>query len=215
MAPEKTQRPRIHDISPEIGVGTPVWPGDTPFELEWSSSLAKGDPVNVARVTLSPHTGCHADAPLHLVTDGGDSASQPLHPFLGRVRVISWVGKGEIDGSELEKLNWNGVERVLFRTRAGDELQKLEDGIGAFTPSAARLLARVGIILAGIDSASVDAFSSEDLPVHHIFVENNVSILESLELADIPEGDYDRIALPLRIRGADASPVRAVLRELS
>jgi arylformamidase len=204
----------LHDLSPAVGTDSEVWPGDSSFELQWSSSLEEGAAANVARISLSPHTGSHADAPLHLEAGGDDAAQLSLERFCGPARVIDWQDRGAIAVEGLSELPWGGVERALFRTRADGERFRYDKGMGHFLPDAARFLVEMGIRLVGIDTVSVDEFTSEDLPAHRILLSAGVAILESLEMSRVAAGDYELIALPLKLRGVDASPVRAVLRRL-
>ena len=202
------------DLSPAIGPGTTVWPGDLDYQQEWSSSMAQGDLMNVAGIKLSPHTGSHADAPLHVREGGADAADLSLDAYWGPARLIEWRGRGVIDEQALGELDWSGVERVLFRTRAEDEPLRFDDAFSHFTPAGARFLVSRGLRLVGIDTPSVDSYSSKTLEVHHVFLGGGVAILEILELGAATPGDWELCALPLRLRGADASPVRAVLRPL-
>lgn len=207
--------PRIlHDLSPAIGVGSEVWPGDSPFHLRWSSRLDRGDAANVAELTFSPHTGVHADSPLHLGFGGTDASGLSLDRFCGPARVVDWRGRGVIGKQEIEELSWTGVERVLFRTRADGEPTRYDRGMIHFLPDAARYLIERGIRLVGIDTPSVDPFPSRELPAHRVLLAASVGVLESLEMSGVPAGEYELIALPLRLRGADASPVRAILRSV-
>ncbi len=204
--------PRLIDISPRIGPGVPVWPGDTPPAWEWTAALERGDPMNLGKLTLSPHTGTHVDAPLHLVAGGEDVASLPVEIFWGRARVVSWIGRSALDRGSLEGLDWQGVERVLFRTRRAEEPLRYRPGYVVLQPAAARFLCEQGVTLVGVDTPSVDPFDSTDLPAHRVLARARVAILECLELGEVAAGDYELAALPLKLAGADASPVRAVLR---
>lgn len=205
---------RFYDVSPRLEPGAATWPGDAPYEREWTAALANGDPSNVARLTLSAHLGAHADAPLHLKEGAGDSASQPIEAFWGRARVASLEGAVCIDAMQLAGLPLTGAERLLLRTRRAGEPPHYDDRLAHFTVAAARQLAASGLRLVGFDSPSVDSFRSHDLPAHRILLEAGVALLEGLELGEVPDGDYELVALPLRLVGGDASPVRAVLRVL-
>jgi len=185
-----------------------VWPGDPPFALSWRARIDRGDPFNLSELSLSPHTGAHADAPLHVLEAGADVASLPLEAYWGPVRVIDWVGRGRIDRPALEPEPWERVERVLFRTRGPWGLE--EDSY--LTAEAADFLCSLGLRLVGIDRVSLDAPDRAELPVHRAFARSGVATLECLDLMHVDAGEYDLVALPLALEGADASPVRAALR---
>jgi arylformamidase len=204
--------PGILDISPAIGPGGAVWPGDSPLAWQWVSRRDRGDVVNLGRLALSPHTGAHVDAPLHLEDGGPDAAALPLEVFWGPARVVDWAAGAPLDAAALARLPWGGVRRVLFRTRAAGEPLAYRAGYPAFTPQGAALLAARGVRLVGVDTPSVDPFESPDLPAHRALLGAGVAILECLELAAAEPGDYELVALPLRLVGADATPVRAALR---
>lgn len=207
---------RIIDISPRIGIGAPVWPGDTPLSIETAWSPEAGDSVTVCKVTMSPHTGAHADAPLHVGAGPGDAASLPLEAFWGPCVVVDVVGLPVIDGVVAARaLRAAGLlcERILFRTQAAP-LEQFPERFPHFTAEgAAALAAHAGLRLVGIDTFSVDAADSKDLPAHRALFGAGLVILEGLDLSAARAGRYELVALPLALEGADASPVRAALRE--
>nr|MBA3812812.1 arylformamidase [Caulobacteraceae bacterium] len=173
-------------------------------------------PVNVAKLTLSPHTGAHADAPLHYDPAGGAVDALDLDRYLGPCRVVdarhadSLVRPRDIAASLKDP-----PPRILLRTF---ERFPADAWVSAFTAASAELiddLADRGVILVGLDSPSMDPEASKDLPAHNAIRRRGLSILEGLVLDDVPFGDYELIALPLRLAGLDASPVRAVLRALN
>jgi len=208
----------IIDISPRIGVGAPVFPGDTPLAIEVALDPASGDAVTVCKVTMSPHTGAHADAPMHVAAGPGDAASLPLDAFWGPCFVFDAVGVETIDaalaGRAVEAAG-AGCPRILFRTQAVP-LTRFPEAFAHFTiDGAAALAARGrpwGLRLVGIDTFSVDAVDSKDLPAHRALFGGGIVLLEGLELSRVGEGHYELVALPLALLGADASPVRAALR---
>jgi len=211
---------RLIDISPPVGRGAVVWPGDTPFELEVAWSPEHGDAVTVSRVTMSPHTGAHADAPLHVGAGPGDAAGLPLAAYWGPCRVLDWrreiarSSRGAIEAGDLAARAGEiaGAERVLFRT-LDRPLEVFPESFPHFTPGAAAwLAARAGLRLVGIDTFSVDAPDSKDLAAHRALFAGGLAVLEELDLSQVEAGHYELAALPLRLVGADASPVRAVLR---
>lgn len=206
---------RIWDISPPVGPGSPVFPGDTPYAQEWSATLAPGCPVNVGRITMSPHVGAHADAPLHYAPGGDAAGALDLEPYLGPCRVIHAIGRGPlVRWADLEHALRNLPPRVLVRTYERMPIERWDPDLSAFAPDTIERLAALGVRLVGIDTASIDAADSKDLPSHQAIRRHGLRVLENLVLDDVAEGDYELIALPLKLMAADASPVRAVLRPL-
>ena len=206
---------RLWDISPPVHAGAPVFPGDTPYRQEWAATIAPGCPVNVSAITLSPHVGAHADAPLHYDPQGTAIGVVDLLPFLGRCRVVHAIGCGPLVRREHLAHAWAGLPpRVLVRTYARAPQDAFDEALPAFDAALIEALADQGVQLVGIDSASVDPAASKDLPSHQVLRRRGLRVLENLVLDDVPEGDYELIALPLKLVAADASPVRAVLREL-
>jgi arylformamidase len=206
---------RIWDISPPVAPGTPVFPGDTPYEQHWSATLEPGCPVNVSRITLSPHVGAHADAPLHYDPQGASIGTVDLEPYLGPCRVIHAIGRGPLVQWEHLRHAARGLPaRVLVRTYERMPVDRWDGELAAYAPEAIEKLAALGVKLVGIDTASIDPAESKTLDSHQVIRRLGLRVLENLVLDDVPEGDYELIALPLKLMTADASPVRAVLRQL-
>ena len=206
---------RIWDISPPVHEGAPVFPGDTPYRQRWAARIGPGCPVNVSEITLSPHVGAHADAPLHYAPDGATIGDVDLAPFLGRCRVIHAIARGPlVEWSHIEHAVAGLPPRVLVRTYQRAPVERWDDALAAYAPGTIERLAALGVTLVGIDTASIDPADSKTLDSHQVIRRMNVRVLENLVLDDVPEGDYELIALPLKLVSADASPVRAVLREL-
>jgi len=207
---------KLWDISPPVHSGAPVFPGDTPYQQQWTATLGPGCPVNVSTLTLSPHVGAHADAPLHYDPDGASAGALDLAPYIGPCRVIHAIGvKPLIEWSHLAHAVHHLPQRVLVRTCLHMPVDRWDPDLAAFAPETIERLAALGVQLIGIDSASIDPADSKTLDSHHVIRRLNLRVLENLVLDDVPEGDYELIALPLKLMTADASPVRAVLRELS
>lgn len=205
--------PRVWDISPPLGPQTPAFPGDTTYQQRWTLEIGPGCPVNVSAVTLSPHLGAHADAPLHYGAGAPAIGSVDLSPFLGPCRVIHAIDKSALITPE-HLGNPEGLPpRVLVRTcrRAPTEWSPT---FSAFAPQTIAWLAKRGVRLIGIDSQSVDPADSQTLDSHQQLLAHDMRVLENLVLDDVAEGDYELIALPLKLATADASPVRAILRSL-
>lgn len=207
--------PRLWDISPPVREGAPVFPGDTPYQQRWAASIAPGCPVNVSTLTLSPHVGAHADAPLHYDPDGQPVGTLDLDPYLGPCRVVHAIARGPL-------VTWEHIAhavhalppRVLVRTYQRAPVDRWDPQLAAFAPETIERLADAGLRLVGIDTASIDPADSKTLDSHQVIRRRGLRVLENLVLDEVPEGDYELIALPLKLVTADASPVRAVLREL-
>jgi arylformamidase len=191
-----------------------VFPGDTAFSLRWTWTIGPGCPVNVSELTMSPHTGSHADAPLHYDERGASIGEVPLDTYLGACRVIHAIGARPLVQPDDIAPHLHGTPpRVLLRTYA-----RVPEGwdpqFAAVAPSTIDLLHAHGVRLVGIDTPSVDPEQSKSLDSHQRLRALGMAVLEGLLLDEVPAGDYELIALPLRWRGVDASPVRAALREL-
>ncbi len=206
----------LWDISPPVHAGSPVFPGDTAYSQVWGATIGPGCPVNVSAITLSPHVGAHADAPLHYAPDGAPVGELDLTPYLGPCRVIHAIGCGAL-------VQWSHIAhaidgslppRVLVRTYERMPVDRWDDALGAYAPETVERLADLGVRLIGIDTASIDPASSKTLDSHQVIRRRDLRVLENLVLDHVPEGDYELIALPLKLTTADASPVRAVLRPL-
>ena len=206
--------PRLWDISPPISPATPAFPGDTTYQQRWTAEIGPGCPVNISAITMSPHLGAHADAPLHYAKDAPAIGAVDLDPFLGRCRVIHAIEKGPlITKAHLEHAASGLPPRVLVRTCA-----KAATGwsphFSAFAPDTVAWLASLGVKLVGIDAQSVDPADSKTLDSHMQLLAHDLRVLENLVLDGVDAGDYELIALPLKLTEACASPVRAVLRSL-
>ncbi|HET9822434.1 MAG TPA: arylformamidase [Burkholderiaceae bacterium] len=208
--------PRLWDISPPVHAASPVFPGDARYAQQWVAAIGPGCPVNVATLTLSPHTGAHADAPLHYDPAGAPVGALDLEPFLGPCRVIHAIDRGPLVHWDhlVHALDASLPPRVLVRTYARMPADRWDDALPAFAPDTIERLADLGVRLVGIDSASIDPAASKTLDSHQVIRRRGLRVLENLLLDDVPEGDYELIALPLKLTTADASPVRAVLRDL-
>lgn len=206
--------PRLWDISPPLSPETPAFPGDTAYQQRWTAQIGPGCPVNVSAITLSPHLGAHADAPLHYGRDAAAIGAVDLEPFLGRCRVVHAIGQRPlITRTHLEHAAANLPPRVLVRTSRTAPTE-WSPHFSAFAPETIAWLASLGVRLVGIDAQSVDPADSKTLDSHLQLLAHDVRVLENLVLDDVDEGDYELIALPLKLTQACASPVRAVLRSL-
>ena len=202
----------LYDITLPLHDKIAVWPGDVPFRLERSLSIANGDPINLSSITLSVHAGTHMDAPFHFNAEGKQSDSFDLSVCVGRALVIDVAGQDEITRTELARLEIERVERLLLKTGGWPKDAPFPHEVPTLALDVPEFLQSYGVKLLGLDLPSVDRIRSKQLPIHNALMRRGITILESLYLAETPEGLYELIALPISIVGADGAPVRAILR---
>ncbi len=205
----------IWDISAPVDAQSPVFPGDTPYTQKWSWTLSPGCPVNVSEITLSPHVGTHADAPLHYQDGGSTAGDLALAPFIGPCRVFEVLrDNGLIHPQDLAQALAGCPPRLLVRSTRRAQVEAWSEQFASFAPETLDMLHEHGIRLIGIDTPSIDPADSKALESHQRIRQYDMRVLENLVLDDVPEGDFELIALPLKWTSADASPVRAILRPL-
>ncbi len=210
---------KIHDITPKISPGINVWPGDVSFSQKWTCRLDQGASVNLSSLESTVHLGAHADAPLHYDVHGKDISEVDLNNYLGPCLLVDASNSnrdkdGRLLPEVLKFLPANLPERVLYKTEATFFNRPYEDGFASLHPDIVHALADKGVKLIGIDTPSVDPLEDKKLLSHNAFRERGLLILEGLKLDEVPPGMYELIALPLPLVGFDASPVRAILREI-
>jgi arylformamidase len=206
--------PSIYDISSLVSESLSVWPGDTPPRREVVLDMARGDSVTLSTLHATVHLGTHADAPSHYRTSAPSIDQRPLDFYLGPCQVIAvTVPRGGLIGPAILP-GLIHAERVLLATGTFPDPTRFNRDFAALEPSLVEYLHSRGVSLIGIDTPSVDPFDSKDLPAHHAFFQHDMAILEGLVLDGVPDGVYELIALPLKLVGFDASPVRAILRSL-
>jgi arylformamidase len=201
------------DISPSLRVGMGVFPGDAAYQASQTFTIGPGCPVNVAEIAMSTHCGAHADAPLHYDPNGASIDRLDLADFVGQARVIDARGKNSLCGFDEISAALDGAPpRLLLRLMDRLDPMVWPTGFRALAPDTVERLALRGTRLIGVDVPSIDPETSKDLPSHMVCRARDLRILENLVLADVAPGDYELIALPLKLSGLDAAPVRAVLR---
>jgi arylformamidase len=204
---------RLWDISPPIAPDSPLFPGDQVYSQQWTARIGPDCPVNLSAITMSPHIGAHADAPLHYADEAPAIGEVDLVPYLGPCRVIHAIGPARlIQIADLAHAAKDLPPRVLVRS-CDKAPTAWSPEFSAFAPDTLTWLASLGVRLVGIDSQSVDPADSKTLASHQQLLKHHLRVLENLVLDGVPAGDYELIALPLKLMMACASPVRAVLRE--
>jgi arylformamidase len=204
----------IYDISPVISPRLQVWPGDAPPRREVLLDMKQGANLTLSTLHATVHLGAHADAPSHYGADADTIDRRSLETYLGPCQVISLrVPRGVRVLPAMVSAPIR-AERILFATGTFPDPEKFNEDFAALSPDLIDHLHGQKVSLVGIDTPSVDLFHSKDLPSHHACLRHDMAILEGISLANVPEGIYELIALPLRLEGFDASPVRALLRTL-
>lgn len=204
----------LYDISSAIDERLKVWPGDTPPSREVLSDLRRGGTVTLSTLRMTVHGGSHVDAPSHYGADAATIEQRDLEIFIGPCQVIrAKVARGarvrpdDLSGEVSE-------QRVLLATGTYPDPRNFTEDFAALSVELVDFLHARGVRLVGIDTPSVDLFSSKDLPAHRRILQHDMNILEGVVLADVPDGRYELMAAPLKLVGFDGSPVRAVLRRM-
>jgi arylformamidase len=203
---------RVIDISRPLAADTACWPGDTLFSFHLAWNIADGASVNVGTIQSSVHTATHCDAPFHF-DDAGSTVDQiPHETFVGACWVVDVRGV-RLWQSRLEKLDFTGTPRVLFRTGGWPDTTRFPNRVPVMEPDLPGWLEGQGVILIGVDVPSVDELDSKALDNHRALGRAGITIVEGLWLDHVPAARYEFVGLPLKILGADGAPLRAVLVE--
>lgn len=200
------------DVSRSISPSTAVWPGDQEVEWNWTARLEEeGASVNLGALTLSTHTGTHVDAPLHVLENGKTCDELPLSAFVGCADLIEI---GDADAVRPEHVADISSPRVLVKTGASQlPDDEWPSRVPALKPATVDTLAENGVVLFGTDAPSIDPLDSTDLPGHRALMAAGIVNVEGLCFRGVETGTYYLMALPLKLQGGDAAPVRAVLSE--
>jgi arylformamidase len=196
---------------------TPVYEGDAPMRFDFLKDMRRGDPLTLSVLSLGAHSGTHLDAPMHFLRDGAPVDRVPLEALIGPARVIEIADHVQaIDAAELDRHDWRGAPRVLFRTRSSARgwmrSPTFHRDFAYIAPDAARLLADAGVRLVGIDYISAERFGAPAPETHRILLGKGIPIVEGLALEGVGAGDYDLVVLPMKVAGHEGAPARAVVR---
>lgn len=206
----------LYDITRTISPDTYVWPGVQKASITPVLKLSEGASVNLTALQLSPHTGTHADAYYHYEADGAYAAAMPLDAYVGHVRVVTVAKQdGPLLPEDFTHVSLDRAERLLIHSVVSDSPDsEWPPHFPYLSLPLIEWLSTLNIRLIGLDSPSVDALDSTELMCHHALYRYRMVNIENLYLRDVPDGDYELIALPLKLDLACASPIRAVLRTL-
>lgn len=205
------------DISVPLHPGLPLWPQTPAIRITQDLSIAAGDEANVSRLDMDAHSGTHIDAPLHFL-DGGDTTEDiPLHRFIGPCFVADCTGLKSITAADLDAAHIPAdTRRLLLKTDNSrlwqDFNQPFHSDFCALSLDAAEWVVARDMYLVGIDYHSIQLYD-DPYDTHIALLRHKVVILESICLNHVAPGAYELLCLPLRVRGVEAVPVRAVLRK--
>ena len=206
---------KIYDVTYPISARLPVWPGDPKASLEPTRFVDGENVVNTTRLDFINHLGTHVDAPFHMLEAGAKLDQIPIERWIGPARVVS-IDAPTIGVEELEAVDLEAVEKILFKTRNSGKLRypEFDPDFVAVEPAGARFLVDRGIRLVGVDYLSVEPYASKDFATHHTLLAAGVLIIEGLDLSRVPPGDYELLCLPLHLENGDGAPARVILRDL-
>src|SRR5947208_2108412 len=197
---------------------TPIYEGDAPLKFDFLKDMRKGDKLTLSAYSLGAHSGTHIDAPMHFVANGASIDQLSLDPLIGAARVIDIPDSVQaIDAAELRRHDWESAKRVLFRTRSTlrgwMDSSRFHRHFAYIAPDAAQLLAGAGVVLVGVDYISAEQFGAPAPRTHQILLGRGIPIVEGLDLRAVHAGDYDLIVLPIKVRGHEGAPARAIVRK--
>lgn len=205
----------VYDISLVLGVEESVYPGDKPFRQTWDSRFCSGDSMNVSSIEMSSHSGTHIDIPFHYFDDRKSLESIPVEKFILPAFVVETEDSPSVTAETVQNSDVSDRAALLFKTQnsiSGLNCSgKFESDFVYLSEAAAEECVSIKTPMVGIDYLSVDSFHTETYPVHNLLLQNSIFILENLNLKEVPAGYYTLLCLPIKIAGAEASPVRAVL----
>lgn len=198
------------DISPVLRASIAVFPGDTPFNRTVNMSFKQGHHLDLSDVRTTLHVGAHADAPSHYHGHGKTIEERDLSLYMGACQVIEVTGNpSRIKPEHIQdKIQ---APRILFKTNSFPDPDQWNETFCALSPELIHYLKKENVVLVGIDTPSVDPATDQTMISHKAIYETDMAILEGIILDHVSAGLYQLIALPLRIEGGDASPVRAIL----
>jgi arylformamidase len=210
---KEPRAPRFFDISPLVSERIGVWPGDRAYRRQINLAIASGSNIDLSEVQTTLHVGAHVDAPSHFAARGAGVADLDLEPYFGRCELVDVpVGRGQrVRRSSLPAAWAPRASRVLFRTGTFPDPEHWNLDFASLSGDLLDWLGDFGVRLVGIDTPSVDLFDDKVLEAHQVLARRGIRNIEGLVLRDLEPGLYTLAAFPLRLEGADASPVRAVL----
>ncbi len=215
MSSSRQRYETVYDISVLLGTESIDYPGDTPYSRDLMLTIEDSGISNVSKLVMSAHSGTHLDAPLHFIPNAKSIDEYSVQQFILTAQVVNIEDREAIRPSELENLDIKQGDALLFKTdnsisgrcRSG----VFSESFVYLSPEAADFCVEKKVSLVGIDYATIERYGDEAFPVHHKILGSNILILEGINLKGVPTGRYTLFCLPLKIKGGEAAPVRAIL----
>ncbi|MBM4055567.1 MAG: cyclase family protein [Planctomycetes bacterium] len=206
----------FYDVTLPISDSMITWPSDPAVSVKKTSMISRGDSCNVSELKIGSHCGTHIDAPYHFLENGRTIDQIILENLIGDAMIFEFDNQEKIDVSDVKRLRLDNVKRVIFKTINSSywKLSAFKKDFVYITKEAAQYLVDRGIQLVGVDYLSIEKFNSQKAETHGVFLQNNVVVLEGLDLSLVAAGNYELIALPLKIKSGDGSPARVILRSI-
>jgi len=206
---------KLYDITLTISESTITWPRDPKVSIQKTRLISKGNSCNVSELKFGSHCGTHIDAPYHFEENGIKIDQIPLDYLIGDVTVFNIKNKEKIDLEDIKSLKLNNINRVIFKTINSTywKLPEFKSDFVYLTKEAARYLVDSSIKLVGIDYLSIEKYGNKGADTHHTLLKNGIVVIEGLDLSEVEAGNYELIALPLKIKDCDGSPARVILRK--
>ena len=206
---------KLYDITLTISESTITWPRDPKVSIQKTRLISKGNSCNVSELKFGSHCGTHIDAQYHFEENGIKIDQIPLDYLIGDVTVFNIKNKEKIDLEDIKSLKLNNINRVIFKTINSTywKLPEFKSDFVYLTKEAARYLVDSSIKLVGIDYLSIEKYGNKGADTHHTLLKNGIVVIEGLDLSEVEAGNYELIALPLKIKDCDGSPARVILRK--
>ena len=206
----------FYDVTLAISNTLITWPTDPTVSIRKTRLISQGNSCNVSELKLGSHCGTHIDAPYHFEENSITIDQIPLDSLIGNATVFDIKTKEKIDLEDVKSLQLKNVKRVIFKTINSTywKLPEFKKDFVYITKEAAQYLVDSDVRLVGIDYLSVEKFGNKYADTHHIFLRKGIVIIEGLDLSNVKAGDYELIALPLKIKDCDGSPARVILKSI-
>ena len=206
---------KLYDITLTISESIITWPSDPKVSIQKTRLISKGNSCNVSELKFGSHCGTHIDAPYHFEENGIKIDQIPLDYLIGDVTVFNIKNKEKIDLEDIKSLKLNNINRVIFKTINSTywKLPEFKSDFVYLTKEAAQYLVDSSIKLVGIDYLSIEKYGNKGADTHHTLLKNGIVVIEGLDLSEVEAGNYELIALPLKIKDCDGSPARVILRK--